>query len=290
MTIQAILFIQSPLLKAVGAYPVVLSAQVALDKISTFRLADYQNTFDTPPKINTWHSLQLSQVQFWHTDIDNKKSFEIGPIDLTIYQGEVIFLIGANGSGKTTLSRLLTGLYKPTAGSILLDDKVINKTADYQQLFSAIFSDGFLFADVLDGHGESVNQALVDEWLSLLQLEHKLHIHDGKINTLALSQGQRKRLALLLALAEQKSFLLLDEWAADQDPAYRQFFYHHIIPKLKQMNKTLFVISHDDGYFAVADRLLLMNQGKLQELSIADFDINHYRSVLALPTTKDTPQ
>lgn len=71
---------------------------------------------------------------------------------------------------------------------------------------------------------------------------------------------------MLLAVTDNKPIMLLDEWAADQDPSFRRYFYHELIPALKAMGKTLFVISHDDSYFAAADRLLLMKEGILTEL------------------------
>ena len=109
--------------------------------------------------------------------------------------------------------------------------------------------------------------SLVTEWLHKLNLQDKVTVTDHRLSTDKLSQGQRKRLAMLLAVAEQKDFLLLDEWAADQDPAFRRVFYQALIPELSAMGKTLFIISHDDGYFEHADRLLMMKEGKLAELN-----------------------
>ena len=109
--------------------------------------------------------------------------------------------------------------------------------------------------------------SLLTEWLHKLNLQDKVTVTDHRLSTDKLSQGQRKRLAMLLAVAEQKDFLLLDEWAADQDPAFRRVFYQTLIPELRAMGKTLFIISHDDGYFEHADRLLMMKEGKLTELN-----------------------
>ena len=95
----------------------------------------------------------------------------------------------------------------------------------------------------------------------------KLTIEDGFIADIDLSQGQRKRVALLLALAEQREVMLFDEWAADQDPQFRRIFYQVLLPRLKEMGKTVIAISHDDHYFPLADRLLEMRQGQLTELT-----------------------
>ena len=190
--------------------------------------------------------------------------FAVGPINLTIERGEQIFIIGGNGSGKSTLAMLLTGLYQPVSGRILLDGEPIADRNAYLALFSAIFTDYHLFQHLL---GPEPKEALVAEWLERLQMGSKLVIEEGFIANIDLSQGQRKRVALLLALAEQREVMLFDEWAADQDPQFRRIFYQVLLPRLKEMGKTVIAISHDDLYFSLADRLLEMRQGQLTELT-----------------------
>jgi putative ATP-binding cassette transporter len=75
---------------------------------------------------------------------------------------------------------------------------------------------------------------------------------------------------LLTAALEQRNILVLDEWAADQDPEFRKVFYERLLPILKAQGYTIFAISHDDKYFHLADRIVRMHQGVLQELSAAD--------------------
>ena len=196
----------------------------------------------------------------------------------------MVFLIGANGSGKSTLAKIITGIFAPTTGTVTVDGKLIHSqnsdsqssdlqtsnlqsSADYRQLFSAIFSDQHLFTQLIGPKGQAPDRVLTDTWLHQLNLQDKVSITDDTLSTDKLSQGQRKRLAMLITVAEQKDILLLDEWAADQDPAFRRVFYQTLIPKLKDMGKTLFIISHDDSYFEHADRLLLMKAGRLIELN-----------------------
>jgi putative ATP-binding cassette transporter len=180
-----------------------------------------------------------------------------------------MFLIGANGSGKSTLAKVLTGIFTPTRGQLSIDGRPITDTnrAEYRQLFSAIFSDQYIFKQLIGPEGHSPDMSLVQHWQRRLQLQNKVSIEGSKLSTDKLSQGQRKRLAMLTTVVEDKDILLLDEWAADQDPAFRRTFYQSLIPELKALGKTLFIISHDDSYFEHADRLLLMKQGKLIELN-----------------------
>jgi len=150
-----------------------------------------------------------------------------------------------------------------------VDNQPIDSTnnADYRQLFSAIFSDQHLFKQLVGSRGNEPDMTLVTSWLHKLNLQDKVSVTDERLSTDKLSQGQRKRLAMLISVAEQKDILLLDEWAADQDPAFRRVFYQTLIPELKALGKTLFIISHDDSYFEHADRLLLMKEGQLIELN-----------------------
>ena len=292
-----ILFMQSPLLHAVGAYPTLQTAQVALDKIQSLELAEYQPLFRTDNTSQHWQTISLTDVNYRYNvsnnsvsnDSDNNNASNNSDIDtqtliakdsgrsgnilkdvnLTLQRGDVVFLIGANGSGKSTLAKIITGIFTPTTGTVTIDKQPVdsNNNADYRQLYSAIFSDQHIFKQLIGRQGQQPDEALVNAWLHKLNLQDKISVTDNQLSTDKLSQGQRKRLAMLIAVAEQKDILLLDEWAADQDPAFRRVFYQTLIPELKALGKTLFIISHDDGYFEHADRLLLMKQGRLIELN-----------------------
>ncbi|KQN50357.1 multidrug transporter membrane component/ATP-binding component [Serratia sp. Leaf50] len=259
-----LLFLRTPLLQAVGALPTLLSAQVAFNKLKTLRLAEYQPTFAQALPNRQWQRLELRDLTFTYQG----QGFAVGPLNLTIKRGEMVFLIGGNGSGKSTLAMLLTGLYTPQSGQILLDDVVIEakNIGDYRQLFSAVFTDFHLFDQMMGPNGQPPDPKIVENWLNQLKMTAKLEIENNKIANLQLSQGQRKRVALLLAAAEGRDFLLLDEWAADQDPQFRSVFYRDLLPQLTAMGKTVLAISHDDRYFPHADRLLEMRQGRLREL------------------------
>ena len=288
-----ILFMQSPLLHAVGAYPTLQTAQVALEKIQSLELAEHQPSFATDTVAQDWQSITLNNINYRYVgssnsshapdtavndnaqNSDNSDNNQnpsnniLKSVNLTLQRGDVVFLIGANGSGKSTLAKIITGIFTPTTGTVQVDGQSVNSenNADFRQLFSAIFSDQHLFKQLIGYEGNDPDEALVSDWLHKLNLQEKVSVSDHKLSTDKLSQGQRKRLAMLIAVAEQKDILLLDEWAADQDPAFRRVFYQTLIPELKAMGKTLFIISHDDGYFEHADRLLLMKEGRLIELN-----------------------
>ncbi len=178
----------------------------------------------------------------------------------------MVILIGGNGSGKTTLAKVLTGLYQPDSGAILLDGVPVTELDRdrLRRLFSAVFSDFHLFPtlDGLSGPGASLD-AEANALIAKLELAHKVSVTGGVLSTRALSQGQRKRLALVVAYLEDRPFYLFDEWAADQDPLFREVFYRRLLPELRARGKAVLAISHDDRYFDVADRCVKLENGRL---------------------------
>lgn len=267
-----ILFMRTPLVSAVASLPAMLSARVSLDKLDSLSLAEYRPGFEDAARDPTgeWQELEMSGVQYRYPVQHGEPGFDVGPIDLTIRRGEIIFLVGGNGSGKSTLARLLSGLYLPHHGNLKMDGRALQPEdwSSYRRLFGSVFTDFFLFDQLIAEHGQDAAPADVHYWLGRLRMEDKVRVADSRLQDTRLSQGQRKRLALLLALLEKRDILLLDEWAADQDPVFRRLFYRDLLPQMKAQGKTIFAITHDDRYFHQADRLLKMESGQLTELSV----------------------
>src|SRR5262249_7237581 len=191
-------------------------------------------------------------------------SFTLGPIDIALRPGELVFLVGGNGSGKTTLAKLLTGLYMPETGELRLNGERVTaeRLEHYRQHFAAVFSEFYLF-DTLLGMETPGLDAQARKYISELHLAHKVKVQDGVLSTTDLSRGQRKRLALLTAYLEDRPLYVFDEWAADQDPQFKEIFYYHLLPELKARGKAVVVIGHDDRYFPVADRIPRIQDCKL---------------------------
>jgi putative ATP-binding cassette transporter len=211
--------------------------------------------------------ITLENLQFSYKDEEGNGGFSIGPFDFEINAGEILFIVGGNGSGKTTLLKLLTMLYYPDNGSIRLDSKEINKTdaANYREMFSAIFSDFHLFSRL---YGlEDAKKKDVDKYLESMELEHKTEYLDNQFSTLELSTGQRKRLAMVVSRLENKPIVVFDEWAADQDPEFKDYFYGSLLQELKAEGKTVIATSHDDRYFDRADRVIKLDWGKIANIT-----------------------
>ena len=259
-----LLYLIGPINGILGSVPGLMRLRVAWNRLQEFlkeipaNLDLNANLEPIAPKVR---NIIAKGLKFTYKNTTEKNDFQIGAIDLEIGNGQILFIIGGNGSGKTTLAKLLTGLYHPDEGQILING---NQVSGHQlsEYFSAVFSPAYLFEKLYNVDTEGLKDK-IGKYLKILDLSGKVEIKDNKYSTLNLSGGQRKRLALLQCYLEDSPIYLFDEWAADQDPSYRKFFYRTLLPEMKKMNKIIIAITHDDHYFDVADKVLKMDQGKL---------------------------
>lgn len=245
--------------------PALINGSIALRRIETLLPASREPAGPAEPAPAAWQTLELQDVAHTYHHEQSDTGFVLGPLRLSFRPGELVFLLGGNGSGKTTLAKLLVGLYQPEGGAIALDGQpVTDATRErYRQLFTVVFADYFLFDQLLGLLGPALDEQ-AHAYLRQLQLDHKVAVRDGRFSTTELSQGQRKRLALLTAYLEDRPFYVFDEWAADQDPIFKEIFYTQMLPDLKRRGKTVLVISHDDKYFGVADRIIKLDYGQVE--------------------------
>jgi putative ATP-binding cassette transporter len=269
----ALLFLAPSFAHLVELVPSVQRASIALDNVASLGLGLEGEPRERPrlvagsaaPSPRRWRSIELRAVTHRYSRENEAGSFQLGPLDLRFEPGEVCFLVGGNGSGKTTFALLLLGLYSPESGEIYLDGVKVDETnrERYRELFTAIFADYHLF-DELPAHADASLEARARALLSRLELQRRVTIEQQRWVTSGLSQGQGKRLALINALLEDRPFYVFDEWAADQDPVFRRIFYTELLPDLRARGKTVLVISHDDQYFALADRCIKLDFGRIQ--------------------------
>jgi putative ATP-binding cassette transporter len=266
--VLVLLYMKGPLEHLISTLPIVSRAQIAFR-----RIAELSEQFSTPEphlllsnQVNVKQAvdeLQLADVRYTFPAVEGAAPFQLGPVNLSIKQGDITFIVGENGCGKTTLIKLLLGLYTPQQGQIRVNGEAIDahNRDNYRQLFTTIFADYYLFDDVVQGDTQIPADA--NKYLQRLEIAHKVSVKDGNFTTTDLSTGQRKRLALVNAWLEERPVLVFDEWAADQDPTFRRIFYTELLPDLKRLGKTIVVISHDDRYFDVADQLVRMENGRV---------------------------
>ena len=264
----ALLFMTTPLQTLMNTAPTLGRANIALKKVEELGLTLQSHSHEESMQSkaepdSSWHSIELAGIAHTYHREGDDRDFILGPINMVASRGEILFLAGGNGSGKTTLAKLFAGLYSPEEGEIRLDGQLItDENRDYyRQHFSAVFSDFFLF-DTMLGIDHPELDDCAREFLIQLKLDHKVDVKDGRLSTTDLSQGQRKRLALLTAFLEDRYIYVFDEWAADQDPLFKEIFYYRILPDLKARGKMVLVISHDDRYYHMGDRIIKLEYGK----------------------------
>lgn len=268
------LYLMLPLQTLLDAIPSISLTRVAIERIrqvSTPLDGRVRPSGAAEPLPGPFESLRLCGVVHRYRRDSEDGVFELGPIDLELRPGDLVFLAGSNGSGKTTLAKVLVGLYPPEDGYVLLNGVRVGSSNEeaYRQHFSAVFSDFHLFDRLLGIHSGRLDQR-AEELLQALDLAHKVRVQGGVLSTTELSRGQQKRLALLVAWLEDRPVYVFDEWAADQDPVYKEVFYGRLLPELKARRKCVFVITHDDRYFSRADRCLLLSEGRLVMGSAVD--------------------
>ncbi len=269
----AAIFVRMPLKSLLDVIPKTNDTRVCLQRITEAGLDAFalpaEETGEAKPA-TAFRELALEEVSFrFETDHD-QPGFTVGPLSLRLEAGEIVFIVGGNGAGKTTLAKLLCGLYPPASGRVGLNGVAIDDDVGREQQraqFSAVFTEDPLFGHVLGvgAQPEARGNELIDE----LRLAHKVLLRGTEFSTVDLSQGQRRRLLLVAALLEDRPILLLDEWAADQDPHFRQFFYESLVPSFRARGKTLVLITHDDRYFSHADRVLKVENGRLVPLNVS---------------------
>ncbi|MEP1035439.1 cyclic peptide export ABC transporter [Ekhidna sp.] len=265
-----VLFTLAPLSTAAGFFSGLKRLEVSLEQIDAVGLElkpddefnEGMQALEEPADNKNVISLDKMRHSYYHTDVD--QHFAMGPIELSIKQGEMLFIVGGNGSGKTTLAKLLLGLYTPLSGNVMYRGQEITEDniSSYRSKFSAVFVDSYLFEDFLNVDKEYLAEH-GEKLLRMFKLENKVKIKGHKFSTKNLSEGQKKRLALIISILENKDIYLFDEWAANQDPLFKEVFYTEILPFLQSLGKTQIVITHDDKYFDLADRVLKLRDGQI---------------------------
>jgi putative ATP-binding cassette transporter len=271
-TTTALLFVVGACFGLVQSIPILLNANAAANRIG--RLEQALQSILIPrerPAIGAprrFQRIEMHNIVFRYTDKFSDTVFKIGPIDFTLNAGELVFITGGNGSGKSTFLRVLSGLYPPDSGEILLDGRpVTNANRDeYRELVSGIFFDYHLFKrlyGIPEADADDVNRLLAE-----FRLADKTALTDGEFRTLDLSGGQRRRLALIVSLLEKRPIMLLDEWTAEQDPEFRRKFYDELLPEMLRAGATIVVITHDDRYLdelRLPARRIRMDEGRIVE-------------------------
>ncbi len=194
-------------------------------------------------------------------------------IDLEVYQGQRIAIMGASGSGKSTLLHLLGGLEQPTSGSVILDSvdlnsvsetklgKLRNRSLGFIYQFHHLLGEFTLLENVamplLIG-GQSVKQAKqqAEKLLQRVGLEHRVAHKPGE-----LSGGERQRAAVARALINQPKCILADEPTGNLDSKTAEQVYQLMLELNQEMQVSFIIVTHDQHLAEKMDTVLMMEDG-----------------------------
>lgn len=256
-----LLYLTGPINSLLDGIPNILNMNISWKRIcEVTEILNISENRKLVEKKSNHIELCLNNVEYEYP-CENDQPFKIGPVNLLLKSGEITFITGGNGSGKSTLAKIILGLYHKSAGSIKINNHEVEESK-LREYCTAIFSDFHLF-NRLYGIDCEAKKEEIDKYLFALNLDSKVKVVNGKFTTIDLSTGQRKRLALLVSLLEDREVYLFDEWAADQDPGYRKQFYEVILLELKSKGKCVIAITHDDRYFNIADQRIKIEYGKI---------------------------
>jgi putative ATP-binding cassette transporter len=269
--IAIVLFAAGPIGDVVVAIPALARATAAIDNIYQLErdLKENQNEIEAyaekqPLQNEPFSQLDLNRVSFAYPPPpgNGAHGFQLEPFDFSLRAGEIVFIVGGNGSGKSTFLKLLTALYQPSGGQLTWNGRDVtpDRLASYRNLFTPIFSDFHIFKRILGV--KDLDENRVRELIARMDLTGKTDVADHRLTNTDLSSGQKKRLALILAQLDDRPIFVFDEWAADQDPIFRRFFYTQLLPEMKQRGHAIVAVTHDDHYFSYADRVLKMEYGR----------------------------
>jgi putative ATP-binding cassette transporter len=266
--VPVLLFCIGALSRIVAQSPMFVRAEMGLQAIFTVeqklaagRGATTAEARQHAERFQDFQEIEYTGIRYPYRDAAGEAVFQSGPWNLKLTRGEMVFLVGGNGSGKSTALRLLTGLYEPEEGQITVDGKIVApaEIAGLREQFSAIFGDFHLFDRLYgmeDAQPDEVNALIAD-----MGLGKKVRYANGRFTDLHLSTGQRKRLALITALLEDRPIYVFDEWSAEQDVHFREEFYTRVLPSLKAKGKTVVAATHDERFWHLADRVVKMDLG-----------------------------
>ncbi|TMP43896.1 cyclic peptide export ABC transporter [Pseudoalteromonas citrea] len=283
--VMALLYITGPIAAILSMVQTLKIAQVSLERVHQLQELEPE-VFGTQALVgseDTWQTLSLSNVRYQYQSDEVDDSFGLQPINLKLQKGNIYFIVGGNGSGKSTLSKLISFHYRPTHGCVKFDGTAVTESnlMMMRERVGVIFSNYHLFRKLYIPT-EEIDQDKVKRYMDIFKLTGKTELVGNIFTTTKLSDGQKRRLALLVALMEDKEIYIFDEWAADQDPEFKEFFYTQVLPELKSQGKLIVAITHDDRYFHCADSVIKMESGAVKTVEDkANFDAHQSAPNLA---------
>lgn len=272
--IVILLFLIGPIGSLIGVIPFYSKITTSMNKLRQFDMNVDQSEMELNiNRVNSrypdFKELIVKNVTYAYTGECGEPGFSVDVQEFKVKRGEIIFITGGNGSGKTTFLNILLGLVPQHSGEIYYNGVKVEKQdiPRYRNSIAAIFASDYLLSQNYEDFIIDDKSEVLREFIALMKLDSIVKI-DVEANRLEieLSKGQQKRISMIYALMENKDILVLDEWAADQDPAFKAYFYNEFLPELRLRGKTVILVTHDDNYYKFADRIIKFTSGEVSEV------------------------
>jgi putative ATP-binding cassette transporter len=265
----ALLFTIAPLAQLVNGAPVLAKAEAAVADLyaTEARLTEAAAAPEDrvpPSPRDAFDKIEFAGVMFRLPARDDQPAFAIGPVDVELHRGELVFVIGANGSGKSTLLKGLAGLQSPERGRILLDGDEVETAgrARYSSLFTGVFCESRRLSGLGRASALAATQAMMQE----PAVADRTTVFE---TARPRSPSERVRAALRRSLQSARPICIFDDLTAGQDADFHSHFYDELLPSLARSGRSAIVVSHDERYFDRCDRLLEVSAGAVVERTAA---------------------
>lgn len=222
----------------------------------------------------------------------------IDEISFDVSHGEFIVMLGPTGAGKTTTLKLIAGIYKPDKGNIYIDHKLVNELHPIFRDVAFVFQNYILYPNMtvyenlafpLKSKFRNLNNSKINEIVKrtarMLHIEHLLNRMPQN-----LSGGEQQRVALGRALVRKPKIFLMDEPLSNLDAKLREEMRTELKRIHRELGETFFFVTHDYvEAFSMADRIIVLNEGKIEQIGTPNEIYNNPASLFVASFISSPP-
>ena len=217
---------------------------------------------------NNFSTINLKDISYSYS---KKTEIILKKVSIEINKNKSIAVVGKSGSGKSTLIEIISGLLKPTSGTITVDGKLVEdmkyfwgKKISYVSQKNFVFSDTLKTNITMESNDNKIDKSKLSEILKICRLDHYNLDKELKESGSNLSGGERQRISIARALYNKPNFLIFDEATNSLDQSLEKEIFD-IIKSIK--NITIIIISHNPNLVEFCDKIYLIKDRELSEIS-----------------------
>ncbi|WP_185849076.1 ABC transporter ATP-binding protein [Blattabacterium cuenoti] len=253
-------------------------------KVSQIRISEFLK--EKPDILNNnlietkiFGKIQFKNVSFFYCNSKNVKQYNhtVKKLSFTLMKGKTLILTGETGSGKTTIGRLISRLYDPNQGEILIDNLSLknHNLYNFRNNIGYVPQESFLFSDsiynnIALGTVDQVTPYEVYDAARIAMIENDIINFKNGYETIigergiTLSGGQKQRICIARAIIRNPKILIFDDSFSAIDQKTRKLIIHYVKEKMKY--STIIIITHDISYISDFDLFIVLKNGKISKI------------------------